>query len=916
MATLAFMGVGAAIGSSVGGTVLGIGAATIGGIAGSMVGSVVDSMVIAPALMGKQEPISGTRLEDIRLQLAAEGTGIIQSFGPKNRVAGNVIWMSPWREVVDTVEYGGKGMGGATTEVDEYHYFCDVAIAVQAGQVVNITDMWADKEQIFHYSGSVSKQGSDISATVIKRRVAKCKAFSALGTWEVWLRLQSTSTDLSVFNVGVGHDISTSGFSNSGNNGNWQSCTYAWIVAEGGTVTQALDIYIGKYDDPGDVPVTDESAGATVTISQIFTSVDVGSYGSMAIYKGSETQAADGTIESHMGSGNVPGYRGIAYVVLSDLHLTHHGNRIPQFEFLAQRDATCSVGTAIGRILEQHGLIAAQYDVSALSALYIDGYAITGPQLGSTKIDPLMIGYDLVVQEGESKLTFFPRGQETTLAIAAADLGASDHNASAANPTCYLEPLDPADDPEEVIINYVDKDALYQRGSESEVRYDCPGKGVQSIELPLVFDGETAREIAARRLWSAAEEDTRATLYLPPRYMRAQPGDLLSFTYKGEDYIVRAETVTRGANFRIVIRAVVQEVATHTQSGVTDGSGALDAGLTVASEIILFAFESAPLRSDHLLAPGIYIAAAQVEPDKWQGAQVWISEDDSSFRLLRTVTHQATIGYANTVLAAPDNLGTWDLENTVDIIFTTGTPSSLTEAAVLRGENHFVVGNEIVGAVNATLVSGNKYRLSTLLRGRRDTMSEADDHETGEFCMLLDPSAVGFVPITLAHRGETKYLRAAPSVSGIDLSDGSSVKLKADAENMRAMGPCNIRATWIQDRLLIRWSRTTRSVERLFKDSGGHVPGDAVAHQYSTSAWYYKDRWQVEVFSDADLTTRVRGPVEKWGNPYWDYSNGMMTADGFDSNSTFYLTVTQYIENTGWGRRSEPIACKMYKMVQ
>lgn len=914
MASLALMGVGYAVGSGIGGTVLGIGAGTIGAFTGAVVGSVVDSMVISPALLQRHEPITGTRLEDIRIQTGGEGVGIIESFGPTNRVAGNVIWMSSLREAERVHEEGGKGLGASGVEVKEYTYYCDLAVGVQAGEIVNITDIWADKELLHHHSGSRSAQGSDLSATVVKKKLVFGRAGYDM-PYAVYLRIQSTSTDLSGFQAGYGWQITTSGFSNSNNNGTWPSCSYAWISVDGLQATRAIDVFVGYYKE-SDIPIADESAGATVTVSQTFTSVDTGAFDEIAIYEGTESQTADNTIESHEGAGNVPGYRGLAYVVFNELNLTKFGNRVPQFEFLVKRDTTCSLGTAIGRILEQHGLSASQYDVSALSAKYVDGYAITGPQPGGAKLDPLIMGYDLVLQEGEGKFTFFSRGSETTIAIAAADLGASDPGGRQHNPTCYLEPLDPADDPEEVVVNYIDEDALYQRGSESEIRYDSPAKGVQTIDLPIVMDGEEARELASARLWSAAQENTEATLHLPPKYMRTQPGDLLTLTYQGEDYTVRAVNVTRGANFRILVRTVVQDVETHTQTGVKEASGALDAGLVVGAEIMLFVFECAPLRSDHANMPGLYVAAANVDDEKWQGAQAWISDDDTNYTMLRSLTQQGLIGYANTVLAAPDNLGVWDRVNTVDVIFTMGTPSSVTEAAVLRGENHFIVGDEIIGAANATLVSGSKYRLSTLLRGRRDTMAAADDHVAGEFCLQLDSAAVSFVPITLGYRGQTKYLKAMPAVSGAALADAESIEIQADAENMRAMSPCNIRATWVQDRLLIRWGRRTRSVDRLFKDSGGRVPGDAVAHESSTTAWYYKDRWQVEVFSDAALTTRVRGPTELHGYPYWDYSKGMMTSDGFSSSDTFYLTVTQYAESTGWGRRSDPLACKMHGMVQ
>lgn len=51
------------------------------------------------------------------------------------------------------------------------------------------------------------------------------------------------------------------------------------------------------------------------------------------LYTGTETQLPDPTIESVEGVGNVPGHRGNAYVVFTDMTLTDYGNRLPSLTF-------------------------------------------------------------------------------------------------------------------------------------------------------------------------------------------------------------------------------------------------------------------------------------------------------------------------------------------------------------------------------------------------------------------------------------------------------------------------------------------------------------------------------------------------------------------------------------------------------
>lgn len=53
----------------------------------------------------------------------------------------------------------------------------------------------------------------------------------------------------------------------------------------------------------------------------------------MRLYKGSEAQEPDSLIVAAEGQGNVPAYRGIAYVVFERLPLKEFGNRLPQLSF-------------------------------------------------------------------------------------------------------------------------------------------------------------------------------------------------------------------------------------------------------------------------------------------------------------------------------------------------------------------------------------------------------------------------------------------------------------------------------------------------------------------------------------------------------------------------------------------------------
>lgn len=57
----------------------------------------------------------------------------------------------------------------------------------------------------------------------------------------------------------------------------------------------------------------------------------------MRVYTGAQDQLPDPKMEAVEGAGQVPAYRGVAYVVFEDLDLSSFGNRVPQFTFEVMR---------------------------------------------------------------------------------------------------------------------------------------------------------------------------------------------------------------------------------------------------------------------------------------------------------------------------------------------------------------------------------------------------------------------------------------------------------------------------------------------------------------------------------------------------------------------------------------------------
>jgi len=135
MATLVLSAAGQAAGA-----LLGPVGAVVGKAAGAIGGSFVDATLFGG---GGRERVVG-KIDDLSVQTSSEGNPIPAAYG-RMRLAGTVIWATPFEEEVSEQEVGGKGGGGGGgTTVREYSYFANFAVGIAEGPIARIGRVWAD----------------------------------------------------------------------------------------------------------------------------------------------------------------------------------------------------------------------------------------------------------------------------------------------------------------------------------------------------------------------------------------------------------------------------------------------------------------------------------------------------------------------------------------------------------------------------------------------------------------------------------------------------------------------------------------------------------------------------------------------------------------------------------------------------
>ena len=139
MATIVLAAAGAALGSGMGGAVLGLSGAVVGRAVGATVGRVLDQRLLG---LGGGAVETG-RVERFRLSGAREGADLPLVWG-RMRVGGQVIWASRFEETRVT-RRSGKLSGRSEVQ---FTYSVSLALALGEGPILGIGRIWADGVEI------------------------------------------------------------------------------------------------------------------------------------------------------------------------------------------------------------------------------------------------------------------------------------------------------------------------------------------------------------------------------------------------------------------------------------------------------------------------------------------------------------------------------------------------------------------------------------------------------------------------------------------------------------------------------------------------------------------------------------------------------------------------------------------------
>lgn len=500
--------------------------------------------------------------------------------------------------------------------------------------------------------------------------------------------------------------------------------------------------------------------------------------------------------------------------------------------------ADVQVGSIISDLCQVAGLTAGQIDVTGLTET-LRGYAITRQISARAAVEPLLKAFFLDAREQDGKVQFIRRAdQASAFSVTFDELAAA--IGSDVPDALPLSRADEATMPRSVSVTYMDVDADYQVGTQRSIRQTAETINEVADELPLAITADRAATVAEVLLYDAWSARNQRTARLSRKFAAVSPGDVGTFEYpQGSSTLKRVARVQDDGAI-VSLDLVDADVQLYTASGVGVLAPAEQSGLQLIPPTRM-AIMDIPILRDADNINGPYVALAGATSTGWQGAALYLGNDDASLVVVGSVsTGGAAVGVAVTALG--DYTG-----NTVDNVNTVrveevGTQSSTTlDGALTNHENLWLIGDELLYAITATYVSAGVYTLSNLVRGLRGTERFKSTHVAYERAVRIPTSGLGVVHPTLdvSEIGQSRQYRGISF--GRDLDSELSTSFTLAGLGLKPLQLVDFKRSSLNGNTTLSWNRRSRL-------SGEFVDGSDIALGEASELYY------IDIYSDSTFT--------------------------------------------------------------
>ncbi len=495
-------------------------------------------------------------------------------------------------------------------------------------------------------------------------------------------------------------------------------------------------------------------------------------------------------------------------------------------------------------LCDRAGLGLADIDMADLTET-VPGYVIGRQSTVRGAIEPLAQAYFFDAAESDDVLRFRSRGRPPIATIDANLLLPLDEQTGESWRERRTQEVEL---PERVSVVYMDAQADYSQGTQSEKRTSLPlqtmhSRNQTSIELAMALDATTAKQIAAKTLYSAWIERSAYEAELPTDWLRLDPTDVVDVIFdSGSTFRTRITRLDLGAGFSLAVQGVSQTAATYVSDAQADGGSGTPVQIITGQAATQLILPDLPLLrdTDDTAGSGLrrYYMMGGFGAPGWPGAALYKSTDGSTWAQAGRGLSEMAWGATANALGSPRSPFATDEVNSLTVFMTTGGDrlESTTQTAMVNGANAALVLKangepEIIQFRDVTLNVDGSMTLSGLLRGRRGTDVFVDGHEAGELFILLDADDVETMVTALGDLDLPRSWRAVGF--GTIFEDAEIVVTNHTGRDLKPYAPWNVQAvlTGSPADISLSWVRRTRIGGEL-KDGTGVVPLGETSEAY------------------------------------------------------------------------------------
>ncbi|WP_136637459.1 baseplate multidomain protein megatron [Pseudooceanicola onchidii] len=475
------------------------------------------------------------------------------------------------------------------------------------------------------------------------------------------------------------------------------------------------------------------------------------------------------------------------------------GENYARGHWITGRASARSLAGVVAEICARAGVAA--YDVSGLHGV-VWGYE--EPQgTGRAALQPLMLRYGFDAVDREGVLQFVMRDGRVDAVVDAGSVCITPETEGAVEEHRASE----AEMAGRVRLRFIEAEANFETIAEEAVLPREDSNVVAAQELPLVLLRGEGRQVVER--WLAEASAARDTLrcVLPPSRMDLGAGDVVRIT--GTSDLYRVDRIERGAGQ--LIEAVRIEAEAYRPVDLVEAKARVEAFVPPVPVFPLF-LDLPLMRGDEVPhAPHVAVTA-----QPWPGTVAVYSGDlDADYALDQVIDRRAVIGVTQAPLSAAP-MGRIDRGEPLALRLTSGSLTSVTEAALLAGRNLMAIGDgtpegwELLQFRDAVPAGDGVWLISHRLRGQLGTDATMPAvWPAGSYVVLMDgaPTQLG---LTAAQRGLARHYRIGPARR--DYADGSyrHAVHAFPGLGLRPLSPVHLRVTPEGDDLHLRWIRRSR----------------------------------------------------------------------------------------------------------